>query len=972
MLKQRKTNGLPVPLGAPSQAELPTLEKAKSNYAAHISNADIKAPEPLGEQTSIPDPSEKQNSHTSPSSNAETSNPTLVSGPPAPPQSDISTKPSQSDQAPIPQILPEDGVSVSAAATTPPPEESVTKALPVEPPMRAPSPDLSLPPPTDLPAQSVPQSIQSTDLPLPSSIPTSSSPPLNVISTPPTRSFDLTPDVVPPVEQPPTSNLRSSPHPVPADSETTLRIKSDKQQQDLTRDSELAEGLARGDSAPIDRTVTPPQDPTEQEIKTDSMDVSFEQPPSLSDAGLPAPGLAETQSPNRPVDTKVFGDSTDTAVIDSKREEQPDQPMVDAPSLPTKTAREREDDEDLDAEPAAKRTKTDDIVEPEFKVPQLPQSTDSSGEAPNGTVAQMEVSSDDEDRMTDARYSFIKKQIQSLKKLKAAIPFKEPVDPVKLNLPQYTEIVKNPLALSNVDEKLKTRKYSRISEVYQDLDLMVSNCELFNGMEHPITRDGRSLRNSFNQYMSGLPPASTPEASRQDKKAQKAKEQPTRSVPVRKPAPPPAAPSRSPIGGETNRFALNPDGLPLIRRDSTNVDGRPKRAIHPPKRRGDIGGARPKKKKFETQLKFCQHVLSEISKTRFWAYNQYFMYPVDPVALNIPNYHSVIKKPMDLGTMQKKLNDNQYEKAKDFEEDMRLIFKNCYKFNVEGDTVHGAGQQLERHFDELWSGKDDFIEQHEPVSGSRTPGGESDESEEEDEEDEEADDSEVERQQKLVELQKQIEAMSKHMADLTNPKKKKKPTPPVPTKKGSKSSKPSKKESKSGNASGAGTAKKDKKAAKPKPEKERVIRYEEKQYISQGISSLNEVQMMEALKIIQNNVPHLKNVDESEIELDIDELPNSVLLKLLNFLKKHIPQPPPEPAADSSYVPNTAPAASARPKKHKPMSRHEQESKIQSLTRQLNAYSDGNGNPNSLEPTQSIEHAASSGDEDESEESEED
>lgn len=948
---RRKTNGLPVPLGAPSQTELPTFEKEKSNYAAHISNADIKGPEPLADQTSIPNPPETQNSHINPSSNADTSEPSpLASKPSEPLESDISKKQPQSEQAPIPHLPPEDGVSVSASINTPPPEESVAKVLPLEPPVRAPSPDQSLPPPTDLPAQSVPQSSQSTDLPLPSSLPTSSSQPPNVISTPPTHSFDLTPEVVPPVDQPPTSNLRSSPHPVPADSETTLRIQSEKQQQDLTRDSELAEGLARGDSAPIDRTVTPPQEPIAQEIKTDSMEVSFEQPSSLPDASLPASGSTEAHSPDHPIETQTSSDPTEVPVIDSQREEQPDQHMVDAPSLPTKTAREREDDEDLDAEPAAKRTKTDDIVEPEFKIPQLPQPTDRSGEVPNGIVAQTDVS-DDEDRMTDARYSFIKKQIQSLKKLKAAIPFKEPVDPVKLNLPQYTEIVKNPLALSNIDEKLKTRKYSRISEVYQDLDLMVSNCELFNGTDHPITRDGRSLRNSFDQYMLGLPPASTPEASKQDKKAQKAKEQPTRSVPVRKPAPPPAASARSPMGGETNRFALNPDGLPLIRRDSTNVDGRPKRAIHPPKRRGDIGGARPKKKKFETQLKFCQHVLSEISKARFWAYNQYFMTPVDPVALNIPNYHSVIKKPMDLATMQKKLNDNQYEKAKDFEEDMRLIFKNCYKFNVEGDTVHSAGQQMERHFDELWSGKDDFIEQHEPVSGSRTPGGESDESEEEDEEDEEADDSEVERQQKLVELQKQIEAMSKHMADLTNPKKKKKPTPPVPTKKGSKSSKPSKKESKSANASGAGSTKKDKKAAKPKPEKERVIRYEEKQYISQGISSLNEVQMMEALKIIQNNVPHLKNVDESEIELDIDELPNSVLLKLLNFLKKHIPQPPPEPAADTAYVSAAAPAASSRPKKHKPMSRHEQESKIQSLTRQLNAYSDGNGNPNSSEPS---------------------
>jgi len=36
---------------------------------------------------------------------------------------------------------------------------------------------------------------------------------------------------------------------------------------------------------------------------------------------------------------------------------------------------------------------------------------------------------------------------------------------------------------------------------------------------------------------------------------------------------------------------------------------------------------------------------------------------------------------MDLGTVKHKLTNNLYEKAKDFEEDVRLIFKNCYKFN---------------------------------------------------------------------------------------------------------------------------------------------------------------------------------------------------------------------------------------------------------------------------------------------------
>lgn len=37
-----------------------------------------------------------------------------------------------------------------------------------------------------------------------------------------------------------------------------------------------------------------------------------------------------------------------------------------------------------------------------------------------------------------------------------------------------------------------------------------------------------------------------------------------------------------------------------------------------------------------------------------------FLKPVDPVALNLPDYFTVIKKPMDLGTVKNNLLEIQY------------------------------------------------------------------------------------------------------------------------------------------------------------------------------------------------------------------------------------------------------------------------------------------------------------------------
>lgn len=41
----------------------------------------------------------------------------------------------------------------------------------------------------------------------------------------------------------------------------------------------------------------------------------------------------------------------------------------------------------------------------------------------------------------------------------------------------------------------------------------------------------------------------------------------------------------------------------------------------------------------------------------------YFNTPVDPVALNLPDYPKIIKKPMDLGTIAHKLERREYEDA---------------------------------------------------------------------------------------------------------------------------------------------------------------------------------------------------------------------------------------------------------------------------------------------------------------------
>ena len=544
-----------------------------------------------------------------------------------------------------------------------------------------------------------------------------------------------------------------------------------------------------------------------------------------------------------------------------------DQEMPDAPNAEAapKLSRERDPDPtDPSEEPAAKRTKVEG-EEPasDFKVPDLPTPATEAPvatpavETPAGETPAAPMTSvvetpaapvtpavetpaappDFNAPITKLQQKYLMKCMQALRRMPTGRFYKDPVDAVKMGIPNYPNVIHNPMDVSTIDKKLRTNAYLAAQGVIDDFQLMIDNAAKFNGFEHLVAKEGRQLQETFNKQMENLPKPGEVE----EKKPKKAPQQ--TSAGRREP--------RAGAGQNTSRqsagspqgttFPLGPDGLPLIRRDSSTTDGRPKRSIHPPKRDLEYS-TKPKKKKYQAELKFCQDAMNELYKQKYSSFVSPFYYPVDPVALNIPSYHSVIKKPMDLQTVQSKLHAGQYENAKEFEADIRLIFKNCFKFNLPGDPTYMAGQATENLFNEKWAGKADYLEAREPApeytSGSSSEGSD------------EGEDSEYDEDQ-LQQLRKQMGALNRQMEAIASKKKK---TPPS----GRRASKPkaSKKEPKKRGSTSY--AKKEKKPKSSRSEKGRFVTYHEKQMISNGIASLPDKKMQEALKIIQSNVPELK------------------------------------------------------------------------------------------------------------------
>ena len=75
-----------------------------------------------------------------------------------------------------------------------------------------------------------------------------------------------------------------------------------------------------------------------------------------------------------------------------------------------------------------------------------------------------------------------------------------------------------------------------------------------------------------------------------------------------------------------------------------------------------------------------------------------FQSPVDAIKLNIPDYHKIIKHPMDFGTIKKRLENNYYWSAKECIKDFNTVFTNCYVYNKAGEDIVVMAQTLEKLF----------------------------------------------------------------------------------------------------------------------------------------------------------------------------------------------------------------------------------------------------------------------------------
>ncbi|KAJ1971125.1 hypothetical protein H4R35_005450, partial [Dimargaris xerosporica] len=214
------------------------------------------------------------------------------------------------------------------------------------------------------------------------------------------------------------------------------------------------------------------------------------------------------------------------------------------------------------------------------------------------------------------------KVVKRLKGHKGSAVFLHPVDPVAQGVPHYFDVVKHPMDLSTIEDKLRRSVYHRNEDVKADVELILHNCFIFNPPGTFVYAEGQS----FGAYFAKV---------------------------------------------WAKAFGVKPPAEPLLEPSATTAASSMALPTVP------LTLATPRSEPWP-DYDACMELVQRLKATR---HAGLFLQPVDPVRDGCPTYFDVIEHPMDLGTIESHLLQGHYSNVAGVRHDLELMLNNCFRFN---------------------------------------------------------------------------------------------------------------------------------------------------------------------------------------------------------------------------------------------------------------------------------------------------
>ncbi|KAF2750793.1 Bromodomain-containing protein [Sporormia fimetaria CBS 119925] len=275
--------------------------------------------------------------------------------------------------------------------------------------------------------------------------------------------------------------------------------------------------------------------------------------------------------------------------------------------------------------------------------------------------------------------------------------------PDKNELPDYYDVIKLPISIQTMEDKLKAHGYATLGQLESDCKRLVNNAKMYNDKKSLVYEDAERLRKTASNWMTKHNPAyrirgyqAMPTPIPGEDGTTPARPPPRVAAPT--PRPPPATPT--------------PDLTERPRRTAAPVPNTPA----PSKLRHSVSA--PKVEKTDS-TSFDGKTFQEAQEQIITGLIDYvepeselhiFLPFVNLPSRSLKDYYQLIKHPVSLSGVQRKVRGvigrNQptgftlFKSWNAFEEEMSWIWRNAREYNEDGSDLYNLSVELEEMFKE--------------------------------------------------------------------------------------------------------------------------------------------------------------------------------------------------------------------------------------------------------------------------------
>ncbi|XP_072328774.1 protein polybromo-1 isoform X8 [Scyliorhinus torazame] len=263
-----------------------------------------------------------------------------------------------------------------------------------------------------------------------------------------------------------------------------------------------------------------------------------------------------------------------------------------------------------------------------------------------------------------AHYNNLKEQLENL--FEAVATYIDPTGhltselfqklPSRVQYPDYYEIIKEPVDLKTIAQRIQNGVYKSVNVMARDIELLVRNAKTYNEPGSPIFKDANTIKKVFNQKRAELEHNLEPTKS---------------SLRIRN--------RRSAQGDRLSAITM------ALQYGSESEEESGLGAVT----RYEDGDSEGESIGSSVDVTSPLYQLFELVRSYRNSQGQLLAEPFFrlPSKKDYPDYYQQIKQPMSLQLIRQKLKNNEFENLDQMEADMNLMFENAKRYNIPNSAI---------------------------------------------------------------------------------------------------------------------------------------------------------------------------------------------------------------------------------------------------------------------------------------------